>query len=62
MDRITLETVARQIGVPEAERRAWIAGAEWGLAQGDAPEPQKPLPVAALVGGSEWVAPKETER
>ena len=60
--RATIETVARQASIPEAERRAWVAGAEWGLAQHDAPEPQKPLPVAALVGGKEWEAPVEEQK
>ena len=60
--RATIETVARQASIPEAERRAWVAGAKWGLAQHDTPEPQKPLPVAALIGDTEWVAPKETEQ
>jgi hypothetical protein len=60
--RAILESVARQAGIPEDVRRAWVAGAEWGLAQRDAPKPQEPLPVAALVGGMEWVAPKETGR
>jgi hypothetical protein len=55
--RATIETVARQAGISEAERRAWVAGAKWGLAQRNAPEPQKPLPVAALIGGTEWKAP-----
>jgi hypothetical protein len=60
--RATIETVARQASIPEAERRAWVAGYKYALAQHDAPEPQKPLPAAALIGGTEWGAPKETRR
>ena len=34
--RACLETVSRQASIPEAERRAYVAGAEWALA--NAPE------------------------
>ena len=53
----TIETVARQVGIPEDQRRSWVAGAEWGLAQRDAPERQLRLPPEAVMGGSEWADP-----
>lgn len=29
----TIETVARQAGIPEDQRKSWVAGAKWALAQ-----------------------------
>ena len=53
----TIETVARQAGIPKAQRRSWIAGAKWGLAQRQASERQLRLPPEAVMGGSEWADP-----
>ena len=53
----TIETVARQAGIPEDQRRSWVAGAKWGLAQRYAQAPQPRLPPEAVMGGVEWTAP-----
>ena len=52
----TIETVARQAGIPEDQRRSWVAGAKWGLAQRYAEAPQPRLPPEAVMGGVEWAA------
>ena len=58
----TIETVARHAGIPKAQRRSWIAGAKWGLAQRYAEAPQPRLPPGAFMGGVEWTAPKGAGR